>query len=190
MKTLRARVAGSVLALLIALMASDAFGAVVRQAGLEELVGSSAVIFHGRVALVDESPADGPTKRFVTKIHFEIIEPIAGLPAEQQTLVLDVPGGRRANRTLVIPGMPRFLPGDEVVLLLEKIEGRDQLIFTGLAQGVYWVRRDGLGPRVHRNLGELTLVRGSEHSHGGLEQAGSLQGLLAQLRKLTFRGTP
>ena len=190
MKTRSVLLAGLFLVLLPSLMAFDATAAVVRHVGFEELVGGSDVIFHGRVALVEDQPESTRETGFFTRIHLEIIELVAGLPAEQATIVLEIPGGVRGNKKLVIPGMPRFMPGDEVVLLLEKLQDERGLIFTGLSQGVYWVRRDGLGPKVHRNLGELTLVRGSEHSHGGIEPQGTLQGLLARLRKLVLRRTP
>ena len=189
MKTRRVRLACSTLALLLLVGATDALGAVVRQAELAQLVSSSAIIFHGVVSGVDESP-ESLSGQFVTEIQCEVIESIAGLEAHKNTFSFVVPGGQRGTKSLVIPGMPRFLPGDEVVLLLEEVEGRGGWVFTGLAQGVFWVRRDGLVPQVFRNLSELTLVRESEHVHGGVERPRSLYGLLETLHKLVRGATP
>ena len=74
--------------------------------------------------------------------------------------------------------------GDEVVLLLEKRQGQPGWMFTGLAQGVFWVRRDQVVPLAYRNLSNITLVREGEHLHGGVERPQSLHGLLDILRKL------
>ncbi len=163
--------------------ATQAPAAVVRQADLGELVDASAVVFHGVVSRVEDSPASR-TGRFVTQIDFEVLESVTGLETSQRVFSLQVPGGRRGSKSLIIPGMPRFIPGDEVVLLLEKRQGQPGWMFTGLAQGVFWVRRDQVVPLAYRNLSNITLVREGEHLHGGVERPQSLHGLLDILRKL------
>ena len=163
--------------------ATHAPAAVVRQAELGELVRASTVVFHGVVSRVEDSPPPG-SEQFLTRIEFEVLESITGLDDAQRVFSFEVPGGRRGSKSLIIPGMPRFMPGDEVVLLLEKRDGQEGWIFTGLAQGVFWVRRDHVMPLAYRNLSNITLVRDGEHVHGRVERSQSLYGLLDTLRKL------
>lgn len=88
-----------------------------------------------------------------------------------------------------IPGMPRFSPGDEVVLLLER--GPRGYALSGLAQGVFHVERDADAARVHRPLAATALVDGQGRAAVPAPVPKTLPELLTTVRRLVgTKGPP
>ena len=120
--------------------------AVVRKASLLELCAASEMGVRVQVLEVDERAGERVLqggKPFSTEIRFQIMEVYFGenLPAE---LVLSLPGGKVGDKELLIPGMPTFRKGENLVLLLERAPAGN-LTFTGLYQGVFRLG-DGIRP--------------------------------------------
>ena len=170
------------LALLSMLILSPANAAVVRQAELSELVSISDIVVH---ALVSQTYS-GEQKGFFTGIEIEILSLLKGSPTDLDAMTLELPGGNRGRQRQELSGMPVLVPGDEVVLLLERTpQGRH--IFTGLGQGVFFVLRGENRILAIRDLGPLMLVSPKgEHIHGEdvVDKVLDLGALLKRIREL------
>ena len=158
------------------LATTPAWATVVRPASLQELAESSAVIVHAAVGEVNDRLAQGQGDAIRTKIVFEILEAIKGFKKSSGVLTLVLPGGRLGDNVLLIPGMPTFQPGQEVVLLLEATATG----FTpaGLKQGVFYVDRRA-SPAVVRRDSEGMVFWGAKKPEGPAR----LDDLLAILRQ-------
>lgn len=89
-----------------------------------------------------------------TRVAFDVQEVLKG-HASGPSLTIVLPGGANEQWKLIIPGMPEFAPGEEVVLFLERT--RLGWVPSGLSMGKYTVRRPPQdGPaRVHRSMRDL-----------------------------------
>jgi hypothetical protein len=162
--------------LALVMSAGSASATVLRAATLDELAKSAAVIFHGRVAEVDDAIG-----AFRTRVRLDVLTPVKGLTPDTKTFVLELPGGRVDDKEMRIPGMPHFAPGDEVVLILEQTERGYAL--AGMGQGVFRVARQAGEVRVVRELGGALLLD-RNNKPGELSRAPStLDALLAALRQ-------
>jgi hypothetical protein len=74
-----------------------------------------------------------------TRTQFTVIEPLKGAPPAQVTVRL--PGGRAGGVFVVVEAAPRFRPGEESVLFLERTSTREYSV-TGWALGTFRVRRN------------------------------------------------
>jgi hypothetical protein len=167
------------LLLVLSLLSSPALAATVLRAGVPELAAASDLVVHGVVRVVDDAVSQGP---FRTVVEVELLEVLKGRHTEP-VLRLVLPGGRRGDLTMVVPGMPRFAPGDEVVLLLERTARG--YAFAGLAQGVFKVDRGGRVPIVTRDLRELDfVVPRKQPLPADLGPASRLDDLLQRLREV------
>ena len=176
------RVFVAALALLSMLTLSPANAAVVRQAELSELVSISDIVVH---AVVSQTYS-GEHKGFFTGIEIEILSLLKGSPTHLDAMSIQLPGGEHGHLRQELSGMPTLVPGDEVVLLLERTpQGRH--IFTGLGQGVFFVLRGEKRTLAIRDLGPLMLVSPKgEHIHGDdvVDKVLDLSALLKQIREL------
>jgi len=134
----------------------------VLRASFDDLTRVSTVVLRGVVRAVDDQLATSPEGPFRTAVDIEIIDHLKGLDG-QATLRLELPGGRAGNRVMRIPGMPRFFPGDEIVIFLEALP-RGGYAITGLAQGVFRVRANGGVDRDLRGLGIVDARGGHVHA--------------------------
>ena len=170
------------LALLSITSLSVANAAVVRQAQLSELISISDIVVH---AIVSQTYS-GEEKGFFTGIEIEILSLLKGSTNDVDAMSIRLPGGDNGRLRQHIPGMPTLVPGDEVVLLLERTpQGRH--IFTGLGQGVFFVLRGENRTLAIRDLGPLMLVSPQgEHIHGEnlVDKALDLNVLLRRIRAL------
>ena len=104
-------------------------------ATFEELVRESASVVHGRVHGVRAAwTADRRTIQ--STVTLDVIDALKGTFTDTATFV--VPGGEAGGRILVVPGVPVFRDGDEVVVFLR---GRAPALPepVGLSLGVYRV---------------------------------------------------
>ena len=103
-----------------------------------ELVNDSIAVVHGRIA--DVRGEWTPDRRGIESlVVVEAMHYLKGALGEQITV--RVPGGQVGGFANVIPGAPRFAPGDRVVLFL-KASGPSIPVITGTTQGVYRVGTD------------------------------------------------
>ncbi len=123
----------SVTAFALCLIAS---GATLERLSLDEMALRSTTIVRARAGasagvLVGSS--------IYTKTHFQVLERLKGPEAAE----LDVmePGGTVGQLSQIYPGVPRFAPGQELLLFLwTGPSGRTQVI--GLTQGIFEVTRN------------------------------------------------
>lgn len=128
----------TVAALLVA-FASPARATTVLRVPLEEMARACDLVVQARVQAVRTTTAPEDERRISTTVRLEILRVLKGHPTGP-TLTLNLPGGRTNRWTLLIPGMPRFQEGEEVVLLLERTSAG--LRPAGLSLGTFRIRRD------------------------------------------------
>jgi hypothetical protein len=116
---------------------------------LDALVSSSRLVIYGRV-MQARAERDPDTGTIWTRTEIMILDGIVG-PAES-TLVITEPGGRMGDRIELYPGVPRFLPGQEVVVFAYQAPGNRWRV-TGQLQGLFVVETDRRsGSRMARPL--------------------------------------
>lgn len=104
--------------------------------------------------------AGGPG--ILTEVSVEVRETWAGTPRNE--LVIEVPGGVLGQRSLVIPGAPRFLEGQTVLLFLDEddhIVGFGQGAFL-ITDGYAWRGLDNAAPAVDGDPPLVIPVREAE----------------------------
>ncbi len=142
--------------LLILASLVPAAAATLERLSFEDLVTRSTGIVRGR-AISSSASQIGST--IYTRTRFEVLERWKG--AEGTQIEVFEPGGTVGRSSQSYSGVPRFEPGQEVVLFLwTGPSGRTQV--TGLSQGVFQVvRGDGPDARVVRKpSGEILLAPG------------------------------
>ncbi len=131
----------------------------VLKAPLRDLVGTSALILHAKVRSVQVRDRRKEGRAVWTAYDFDVLEVLKGdrkaVGARFELLLL---GGSTADgMTLSVPGMPGFVAGEEVVILLERHS--EGYTLTGAPQGKWSVYRDAKGvARVVRDLDHAHLV--------------------------------
>ncbi|MEL6545517.1 MAG: hypothetical protein AAFQ82_12880 [Myxococcota bacterium] len=162
----------SISLLFVLILASSDLGATtIQYASLQERVDRSTWIVHARVT---EAASPVP---FTTRYELEILSRIKA-PDGRRVLTLTVPGGRDGHLEMRIPGMPRLIPNETAVLLLEE-SSPGVLIFTGLGLGVFTVSSNGM---TSQSLFGAELL---DHAHPTEIPEGSLAELIAVLRALS-----
>jgi hypothetical protein len=170
---------------LVSCLVGTARATVVVQSSIEELVDASDVVVHGVIQRVNETNAPG-VSRLVSTVAVDVLEVLKGLPPDSQSIRLVLPGGIAGERRMLVPGMPRFNEGDEVVMLLE----RTRFGFTpaGLSRGVFKVRRSSGGTLAQRDTSGLAQL--VKRPGGGVlselpdRESQPFESLLAYLRGL------
>jgi len=110
----------------------------VKPLSFEELVGESAAVVHGRVTDV-RSQWTADRRGIESLVVVDAIDYLKGSWGGQ--VIVRVPGGQVGTFVNLIPGAPRFVEGDRVVLFL-KADGPAVPVITGTSQGVYRVAID------------------------------------------------
>ena len=77
-----------------------------------------------------------------TVTRFELRESFKGYAPG--ILTVRLPGGSAGGLRVTIDGVPRFAPGEETILFLERTQ-RGEFTVTGWVQGTFRVRRDTAG---------------------------------------------
>ena len=88
---------------------------------------------------------DAETGRIFTRTRLAVLAPIKGAP--EGDIVLRLPGGTVDGQRLMVPGIPRFAPGEETVLFLSGPDASGSPWPLGLGQGCYIVQAEGEGGR-------------------------------------------
>ncbi len=156
---MRLRLPAWLAACLLALTApSPATGLTVAPLTLEQVVAQASLVVHGHVVATASEPAPGWPGGVRTRVTVAVWEVAKG-PWLGDLPVVDfvLPGGTRGRLRTVVPGLPSFSPGDEVVLMLEDTAAG--LTPVGFALGALHVSPDGAvhgGPSAPRRpLGPL-----------------------------------
>lgn len=152
-----------IVVLLVGLLAVPAaFAATVQKLTLQELTKKSDSIVRARVTDAT-SNWDANHKEIYTYYTFQILEPVKGRKGET-TLTLREIGGTVGNIASVVPGMPGFSKGEEVILFLTPKDAAGYPWVMGLQQGKYTiVEKDG-AKFVRNDLAgtELLSVKGNK----------------------------
>jgi hypothetical protein len=113
--------------------------------------------------------------RVWTRTQFTVLETLKGtLPPE---VVVRLPGGRSGHIVVSIEGVPRFQPGEEGLLFLEKLVSGDYSV-TAWALGSFRIRRN-------ERTGEQTVTQDS--SATAVFDAASRRFLIEGIRDLPMR---
>jgi len=160
---------------------ANAQATTVVQVPLTQLLTDADACVHGVVRAVNEELTAEEGGPFRTAIEVEVVEVFSGLSAQTRTLRLVVPGGRKGELTMAIPGMPRFAAGNEVIFVLEK--AAHGFVFSGLSQGVFRIDRTGPEPIAIRDFDGIHLV---DFSGNGVVMPAARQRLVPLLQ--TLRG--
>ncbi len=133
----------TILALAAALAASPAASALTADpAPIEVLWVEADAVVHGTVisTVAERVPGAARVATRVTITLWQHPKPPVGRPLAA-TLSFTLPGGDDGRLTTVVPGVPSLLPGDEVVLLLER--RNDAWVPIGYRLGTLFLSRDG-----------------------------------------------
>jgi hypothetical protein len=130
-----------------ALLAEGAGATVVVRLDLPALASRSEAILEGR-CLSTRSVLDG-AGNLATEIRVEVSRAFKGGAG---LVEFRIPGGAIGDRGLLIPGMPAFSAGEEVLLFLTSESPTGLRVPVGLGQGKFRIERD-------RATGAKTLVR-------------------------------
>jgi hypothetical protein len=128
---------------------------------LPEKVARATHIVMGTVWEIEAQ--DRPGGFVVTEVHLTANRVIKGFHPEE-SLILEIPGGRTATQTMAVPGMPQFQVGQEALFMLIEVKGQEG-IFTFVPFGIYPVTSPttlGISPsEVDQLLWEPTLPAGA-----------------------------
>ncbi len=122
--------------LLLSLAAWTASAATLERLSLDQMTARSTAIVRAR-AVSNSGVQHGSA--LYTKTRFQVLERWKG--PESDVVDVTEPGGTMGQITQTFPGVPRFTPGQEMVLFLwTGPSGRTQII--GLTQGAFDVARN------------------------------------------------
>jgi hypothetical protein len=125
--------------LAIAIVPLQAQATTVMRVPLDEFVKGCDLIVHALVMKSEVKETTGDNPSIWTEVRFQVLDVLKGHFTAPE-LVIRLPGGAGKNFVISVPGVPRFTPGDEVVLFLE--ETSDGFKPAGLGLGVYRVFYD------------------------------------------------
>jgi hypothetical protein len=141
----------------VALLASQAaFATTVQKLSLQALTKRSDSIVMAKVNDVTSS-WDAAHKEIYTTISLQILNPVKGRKGES-TVTLRQIGGTVGNIASIVPGMPSFRVGEEVVLFLTQKDAAGYPWVMGLQQGKYSVVEKNGAKFVRNDLADTELV--------------------------------
>jgi hypothetical protein len=127
-----------VLSSFLILFAHQATATTLARLTLPQLTSSATIVARARCMRSRSAWRNGEIWTVTSFRAVEIWK--GGLPARFQVWMI---GGRSGQFTSYVPGVPRFRPGDEVVLFLEPTRG-GMLSITAWGEGTFRIRRDPL----------------------------------------------
>jgi hypothetical protein len=144
------------IALALALVAATTSATVVLRLSLAELVDRAEVILEGQV--LDTVAGHDRRGGIATTVTVLVEDGLSGVDSGE-LFRFTLPGGVVGERGMVIAGVPRYEPGERVLLFLESESGRGLRMPVGLAQGSFRVGLEPDGSRsLTRDLGDIGLV--------------------------------
>lgn len=178
------------LSLLLLAFPASAAATVMVEVPIEDMARDADAIVVGRVVRsevrVVVDPVRGAQPHTLTTIA--VSEWIVG--SGGATVVVDELGGEIQGHGLAISGTPVYRPGEEVIVFLERADGR--LRTYAMAQGRFEIRRGvgGVPDHVQRDLTDVAFARwsGGQMQVGhGREPAVSLETFLDHVRMIASR---
>ncbi|MGH7150042.1 MAG: hypothetical protein ACREIU_05065, partial [Planctomycetota bacterium] len=141
--------------LAVALLAGGAAATVVVRLDLPALTSRSEAILEGK-CLSTRSVLDG-AGNIATAVRVEVSRAFKGTAGE---IEFRIPGGVIGDRGLLVPGMPAFSVGEEVLLFLTPESSTGIRLPVGLGQGKFRIERDPVtgGKALVRSLGGVRLL--------------------------------
>lgn len=139
--------------------ASLATATTVQKLSLADLAKKSDTIVLARVEDETARWEDG-NKEIYSYITLRVLDPVKGMgkksengksPKNEETITIRQLGGTVDNMTSIVPGMPSFRRGEEVVLFLTAKDSKGYPWVVGLQQGKYTVYSDENGIKQVRN---------------------------------------
>lgn len=173
--------------LLLSLTPAYAAATVMVEVPIEDMARAADAIVMGRVVRTEVrvviDPARGAMPHTLTEIR--VAEWIAG--SGGATVVIDELGGEIQGQGLAIAGTPVYRVGEEVIVFLERADGR--LRTYAMAQGRFEIRRGigGVPDHVTRDLSDVAFVRwgaGGMHVGHGNDAAVTLEVFVDHVRRI------
>jgi len=121
---------------LVALLAIATQATTLEQMDLAHLAHAAQVVARVRCLSSESRRESGHIWTFT---RFSVVETMQG--ALDATLLVRLPGGRDGHLVEGVEGVPRFLPGEETVLFLERTRTGDWSV-TAWAEGTFRIERD------------------------------------------------
>lgn len=136
--------------LLALALAAPARATTVLKLPVDQMTQRADLVIRAEVTDVSVRIESGGVRPLSTQVTLRVVQVIKG-HASSPVLRLDLLGGVTERASVVIPGMPSFRIGEEVVLFLERTPRG--FIPAGLTQGKYTVRHERQGNlRVSREI--------------------------------------
>ena len=177
--------------LLSLLLPMSAAATVMVEVPIEDMARDAHAIVVGRVlsseVRVVVDPVRGAQPHTLTELRVE--EWITGPGGAR--VVIDELGGEIQGQGLAISGTPVYRTGEEVIVFLERADGR--LRTYAMAQGRFEIRRgvSGVSDHVTRDLSDVAFARfsgGRMQVDHGLDPAVSLEIFLEHVRRVAAYG--
>lgn len=172
--------------LLAILVAPAVWSTTLLHVDLERMSREAPMVVHGFVAW-DYAVQKGAVGDIYSYTGIEVTDCVKGQCPE--TVVLKHRGGTVGDLTLHIPGMPRFVPAQEVLLFLRpEPEGEEGMMSVfAMAQGFFLVKTDkktGVKNAVQQ-LGSVTLA--APDAGGAIVPVGNVGPIVGELSSLKAR---
>lgn len=148
------------LALLLALSLSPQLSATqVVALDFDQLAAGAQLAVWGKVLGVESVRREDNPKVMETRVTVQAIgRHVANARVELGEVdVFVVQGGWSGRFAQIVPGAPRFKPGEEIVVLLEPLPG-GRMGIVGFNQGLWRVRRDANGATAQSDRSGVELV--------------------------------
>lgn len=139
--------------------ASTANATTVLKMSLKDLATKSSSVV---VVKVEDQVARYDTnKEIYTYISLRVLDPVKGAKKDDVITIRQL-GGVVDNIASIVPGIPTFKKGEEVVVFLSQKDAAGYPMVMGLQQGKYTIREDENGTkRVRNELDGTTLIDAS-----------------------------
>jgi len=185
---LRAPVRTAIPAIVTALVltaTTPADSTILLKMSLERMAQDAVMVVQGHVAW-DYSVRPDPTEPIFTYSGLEVSGCVAGECPE--TVILKHEGGTVGELTIFIPGMPKFTPGDEVLLFLEPDPNgeKDAFYTVGMVQGYFKIVTDpqsGVKTALQQLFGVTLASPGGDGVIAPVKSPGPLEANLQDLAK-------
>ncbi|MCC6625743.1 MAG: hypothetical protein IT385_31195 [Deltaproteobacteria bacterium] len=160
---------------------------------LPEMTRTSEWVVRARVTAVANVDLRAEGSGLFTDVTLQIEEVYRGKDVPRTYVMRQMGGVGKDGMALTIPGMPRFKPGEEIVVFLEKTSVGH--VPCGLGQGVWRVARPPVGPALVRQdaRGLNLMARAADGSLAPIHDDGSattLARLVSDIRAVPVEVAP
>jgi len=144
---------------------STAYATTVLKMSLKDLARKSDAVVMARVE--DQVARYDVDKEIYTYITLKVLDPVKGSHKDDLITIRQL-GGQVDNIASIVPGMPTFKKGEEVVVFLSQKDRAGYPWIMGLQQGKYSISQDQNGTkRVRNELDGTALMDAFGHTSEG-----------------------